>query len=1061
MSSSTQVRVLGEVSIEKPDGEHRSQSAPQAALLAALVAAGPTGLTTEQLLNELFDGQSSEGLKSSLRMRVSRLRKVIGEQNLPSANGRYTLLSDLDVDFWELQLIAEQAEPIAEETLARLLSGTPFPEIEPSPIVVDAVRRAQSARESLVRRLSLGPASQITDQVLAACRKMTDEDPYNEPLAELIVDAHIRARRNESARRFVERYATELASALSLPADEVCIDLREKLQRADASKIVSSAIAIPGGTHDQIVGRKESIQRGVEWLGGSNSVLLVSGPAGVGKTRFLAELAREAYDSGATISYVPAHENAQAAYGPFRTAFPELAPTIDGLVADDIDQSDLVRRARIWNTVSESLGVSSPNTVLLIFDDAQWLDSQSSIFVEYLSKSVGPDFKILIAGRAERPTGEWAKLIGTLNRDGADSIELGPLTEEDLQVLVAEVHPSSRLGLRRMFAAELLILSSGLPAVARIVAENAEPETLKHRGVVGLKSIELVVRQSASHALQVGIGAAVLGMAFSLRRLAIILEMTVDNLLAPLEALITAGHVEDTADEDQYRFRHVLVRDAFLEAATGPTLLKLNQAASIGEDNIHRRAELQDRAFPIITKEAIASTLLESANQHYSAGSYREAAAAIRRADHRLGGQTELKFQAMLASCLDRFGESGGRVRAKAFEQCLERSDWASALDVALSGLPEAEIATGDPARVALLLGVNPTSLDPADQFRHAVETCRQLAVSGDSGTAREWSNKAIELAQSPTDWADCFRANWLATVSSQSPKARLSDPRFAGKFMDEATPSAAIHVRALDLFGATRVSEVIAALETAASDPVGAADPFNWWHHLLLRGTVECATGKIAASSASSNEAMFHGHRYGIREASAAWLAQQFVTSWMTGNAGELVSAFEQSNSEVVGSVLAEAAFTVALWEAGRSEEAAELAVSVCERALTHESFAGIGALSLVSRVVGLSDLDRLKTAILRSLAPLGDSMIVVGGGFAAAGPVDMARGFLSTGSVQQQHFDSAIDLVDKSSMLGWQVATRLELGRVFAATAMNDNAARLADGTELEAYVASQIAR
>ena len=1053
MGGRKKVTAFGALSVTSETGEVHLSGQP-GLFLALLIAGGKDGLSTDQMLNELADGDASKRSQSRLRMTASRLRDKIGKECVPDSQGRYALAPSVAVDAWDLLRLTSEPIDLNDFDAAGLLAGEVLPEVEPTPLVEQLRKEVLSARVSLLRRLVAGPVANLTDDILASSRSMSAHAYLNDSVAELVVDAHIKAREFAIAETFVSNYQLQLEGELGPSALAATDAVVAKLQRARSEIFIQSRLVIPGGVQNKMYGRSQAVAELIDWLDSTEPALVITGPAGSGKTRLLAEAVQLASSRGRTVSYVPASERARAAYGAYRSAFPSLSSGIDEMLGAE-GQSDLVRRAHAWNLMAESLGVGATRQSLLVVDDAQWLDSQSSLLTEYLQRSATSEFRLLLAGRSDQYDGDWNRLLTSLARTGARQLELEPLGSEGLYKLISDIHPDSHIGLRRSFAEELLVLSGGLPAIARAVAENADSETLTYRPGKRIAGLAEIVSDLSPEARAVATAAAVLGFEFDVTRLADTCEEPTERVLEVLDQLMTPGHIQQTPDEGRMRFRHVLMRDAFLDIATTATRLRLNAAAAAGESDIHRRAELEDRAFPFLPAARTVRSLLKSAEAHYQSGAYRECAAALRRASQR-GGGLSVPNQAMLASCLDRFGESGDRVREKAFEQCRAEGDWDSALDVAIAGLPEGEKSEGDSRRTSLLLAVDSASLSKERRFRHAVECGRQLALVGSPVLAQQWVQKAYDLTTTRQELDDCYRANWIASFVSESAVSRLDDARFLELHVGDEPEPGAQHLRSIDLFGAGRAGESLELVLEAAENSMVRADPHAWWHSLLFRSTLHLAAGELAAAQDLSNEAVNHGQRYGLRDAMPAWLAQQFLQEWMFGSTAPLVEAFELGGVGTEASLLSQAAYAVSLRDAGRLADAREVAEATCDRALKSHTFASLGAIALAGRVAAQLDIQPVTDRALARLKPLGDSVLVLGGGFGSTGPIATVRALMTSGVTQESQVRRALAILDSPRMLGWQVAVRLELARALGpAPELQQEAVRLSANTEMEERV------
>jgi DNA-binding NarL/FixJ family response regulator len=220
---------------------------------------------------------------------------------------------------------------------------------------------------------------------------------------------------------------------------------------------------------DSLVGRRDELARlgaAVQRArGGGGGILLLSGDAGVGKTRLIAELAQRERDAlvlsgaaghggnapyGAVVAALRAHLRANPraldACGPLRPHLARILPEL-GTPAEPSDRDTLIEAIRC-----ALLRLSEQQPVLLVLDDLHWSDEATLELLAALAEPLA-ELAVLVVGvyRSDglpRDAG-IRRLRHELRRAGRlEELALGTLEQADATRLLAEViggEPSPRL----------------------------------------------------------------------------------------------------------------------------------------------------------------------------------------------------------------------------------------------------------------------------------------------------------------------------------------------------------------------------------------------------------------------------------------------------------------------------------------------------------------------------------------------------------------------------------------------------------------------------------------
>ncbi len=410
-----------------------------------------------------------------------------------------------------------------------------------------------------------------------------------------------------------------------------------------------------------------SMWRGVS--DGMPAVVMVAGEPGIGKTRLVAELCRQAHEEGATVLLGAAHEDALLPYEPFVEALrgyvavcppdelglqvgsrrgvlarlvPELGEASEGSRGggDDPGAEGAGERYALLDAVSSLLaGVAATRPAILVLDDLHWADEASLQLLRHVARSV-TDAPLLILGTYR------ATEIG----------EESPLFEALAELRRARALESVALAGLDPAAVATLIRGQGADVpdeLAQTVAERTEgnpffvEEIVRHLREAGEQSAvpesvkDLLLRrlrrlgEPARTAL---VAAAVLGREFHLEALEQMTGTDGDELLEALDEALGA-HVlaEVRGQAGRFSFVHELIRETIFDQLSAARLARLHGKAAAALEELYvggldeHAAELahhwvragdDEKSFSYLLRAAANARrvhALEAAVEHYSA----------------------------------------------------------------------------------------------------------------------------------------------------------------------------------------------------------------------------------------------------------------------------------------------------------------------------------------------------------------------------------------------------------------------------------------------------------
>lgn len=365
---------------------------------------------------------------------------------------------------------------------------------------------------------------------------------------------------------------------------------------------------------------------------GRGATLLVTGEAGIGKSRLTGELAARAGAAGLTVRTGRAVEGG----GTYRAVAEALAPLlrdrgreglppgIRGLLPGGagsaaaapagIDQSVLLGEA--------VLALVAGQPTVLVLEDLHWADADTLGLVAYLADAVADRLPLLLALTA-RTEGPIRALAALAAQPSVTTLELSTLDAGGVAALAAACRGGTPPAEAEL--ADLVARSDGLPFLVEellAVDRAAVPPTL-----AGLVEGRLAGLPPAAR--PVVLAAAVVGTDPDWRLLAEITGSTEESAVAALRAATAAGLL--VAHAGRLRWRHALTRGAVLA-----TLLPPEHAAIAGA-----AARVLDGRDPAVAAELYltagrpdlaATVLVDLARRDAARGALRSAADLLDRA---------------------------------------------------------------------------------------------------------------------------------------------------------------------------------------------------------------------------------------------------------------------------------------------------------------------------------------------------------------------------------------------------------------------------------------------
>jgi DNA-binding SARP family transcriptional activator/tetratricopeptide (TPR) repeat protein len=581
-----EVRLLGTFQVTVGAREVSSEDWPgrRAGELVQLLALAPRHrLVRDQVIEALWPHLDVVAAGANLRKAAHYARRALGDPGaVVLRRGEVVLLPSGRVKTDVSRFEAEARAALAGDDAARcaaaggayagdLLPGSRYEEW------------TQAARERLREQyLELLRRAGAWEQLVEA--EPTDERAYQQ-----LMRSAIGAGSRHAAIHWYGRLRTALARELGM------------LPGPETEAIYEHCIAGLGLTEPAFVGRQAELARATVVLrsgpGAEIGVVVVRGPAGIGKSALCRQIADLARAQGSTVITVGGH--ADSPYAPLARAVEQLVvghrSALDGVrgrarsvmaellalrtPAKSLEGS--VTRHQVIGAIRRLLlALPSPASVVLIVDDAHIAD-ETTIDVLLQLAAGGTPLLVLLSYRPDAAAAILREGVARLTRAGrAIELDLGPLDRQDAAALVTAAAP----GTPEPAAIErILELGDGNPFFTLELARTAgagPPVAIPSTLAEAVNSRFVDLNEGAAAMLE---RLALVGDDLTATSVMALTGLSEAEAFALLDAAIHAGVL--VVSGARYKFRHELVRQA-LAARVAP-----HQRIAVHRDAARRFAE--------------------------------------------------------------------------------------------------------------------------------------------------------------------------------------------------------------------------------------------------------------------------------------------------------------------------------------------------------------------------------------------------------------------------------------------------------------------------------------
>ncbi|MFF0815899.1 BTAD domain-containing putative transcriptional regulator [Rhodococcus sp. NPDC003318] len=676
------VHVLGSVRARVAGAPVDLGGPSRRAVLARLVAAHGTVVSTDLLIDDLWSGDAPPKALAALQVHISYLRRILEPARRPrtaarvlvSATPGYALvLPDTAVDSWQFEALVGRGQGTQDpasraaffDRALDLWTGPPFQELADTAWTRPEVERLQELRRTAIEESAKSRLAQgDPESAVALLGRHVADHPDRETATALLALAQYRSGRQAEA-------LTTLRAARRHLADELGVDPGPQLQELErdilthAPALAPQALRIPepqrpdGPSNARPAELATLLAEADLAVRSGLRVVWLGGEAGAGKSTLTAHLVAALTGRGWSAAWGRCPEVDGAPPGwPWGEVLRDLRerhpmdPATSGQLANLLGEegADGTMPGPFW--LAQGLppylsAVSQRAPLVIALDDAHRADELTLQLLRHVAVHASGAPILVVATFRERSPELAAAWSATAGVPGA-RVELGPLSNSGVDEIVREAglgalaapvlaHLTERSGGNPLFVKEFarLVQSEGETSVDRAVPDGVR-DLLRRR-------VERLPDPTVSTLRR----AAVLGREFDLTVLRDLGDLTEDALVDALEPALGANVLVESGP-DRLRFAHILIRDVVYADLPGIRRTRLHAAA------LEVLAERTPDDVAVLARHAIAARAPAAAAVEY-------VVRAARRADAVFSHREAVELWAAALDLLERSADADER----------------------------------------------------------------------------------------------------------------------------------------------------------------------------------------------------------------------------------------------------------------------------------------------------------------------------------------------------------------------------------------------------------------